>query len=355
MAYIKTNWEDLPSYNTPISSTNLNKIENGIESVTTASEAHASASLSVHGISNTANLVYTSDTRLTDARQPRLLDSQTFSSSQTYTYPSGAKFVVVEVFGAGGGGGSGGKQAAATNYAWGGGGGASGDAYRAVIPVEGTTATVVVGAGGSGGAAITGTAPLSGATGSVGGFSRFATVSALGGFAGTGGGTAAGAGGIGGFAPLGPPRSIGWGVGGASSSGVTPNALTPYAGGGGGGGYFDTAQGNAQTSGAGTADPASAVTMSGNQTFSFTFSGGVAGGAVNTNGTAGNNPGVGGSGGGLGSTAAGGNGGNGAAAGVLSNVPYAGAGGGGGGGGRGFNSGAGGTGGAGMVRIWVYG
>ena len=31
MAYTKTIWEDLPSTNTPINATNLNKIENGIE------------------------------------------------------------------------------------------------------------------------------------------------------------------------------------------------------------------------------------------------------------------------------------------------------------------------------------
>ena len=31
MSYTKTNWENLPSTNTPINATNLNKIENGIE------------------------------------------------------------------------------------------------------------------------------------------------------------------------------------------------------------------------------------------------------------------------------------------------------------------------------------
>lgn len=36
MAYIKTNWEDLPSEDTPIVSTALNNIENGIEALDTA-------------------------------------------------------------------------------------------------------------------------------------------------------------------------------------------------------------------------------------------------------------------------------------------------------------------------------
>lgn len=66
MAYTKTNWENSPSTNTPISAANLNNIEDGVE----AADTHASTTLAVHGISNTANLVYTNDSRLSDQRVP---------------------------------------------------------------------------------------------------------------------------------------------------------------------------------------------------------------------------------------------------------------------------------------------
>lgn len=66
MSYTKTNWENAPSTATPISASNLNKMENGIEDA----HAHIVDSTGVHGISDTANLVYTSDARLSDQRTP---------------------------------------------------------------------------------------------------------------------------------------------------------------------------------------------------------------------------------------------------------------------------------------------
>jgi hypothetical protein len=66
MAYTKTTWENSPSTATPISAANLNKMEEGIEDA----HDHIAASSAVHGITNTANLVYTSDSRLSDQRTP---------------------------------------------------------------------------------------------------------------------------------------------------------------------------------------------------------------------------------------------------------------------------------------------
>lgn len=66
MAYTKTNWEDTPSTATPVSAANLNKIEEGVEDA----HDHIAATSAVHGITNTANLVYTGDSRLSDSRTP---------------------------------------------------------------------------------------------------------------------------------------------------------------------------------------------------------------------------------------------------------------------------------------------
>lgn len=66
MAYTKTNWENTPSTLTPISAANLNKMEEGIEDA----HDHMASSAAVHGISNTANLVYTDDARLSNTRTP---------------------------------------------------------------------------------------------------------------------------------------------------------------------------------------------------------------------------------------------------------------------------------------------
>jgi microcystin-dependent protein len=99
MAYSRTTWEDSPSTNTPISAANLNNIEEGIldveselsyvaGTVTTVSNSvtaiagsvtnaqgsvtatqgsvvtHAAATTSVHGITDTSNLVYTNNATL---------------------------------------------------------------------------------------------------------------------------------------------------------------------------------------------------------------------------------------------------------------------------------------------------
>ncbi|MBK6904853.1 MAG: hypothetical protein IPH04_19110 [Saprospirales bacterium] len=83
--------------------------------------------------------------------------SQTFTSSGTYTVPAGVTAIVVQVWGAGGGGGSGN---AGNNSRGGGGGGAFAASMFPVTP--GNTYAVVVGAGGAPG--------LDGGSSSFGGF-----------------------------------------------------------------------------------------------------------------------------------------------------------------------------------------
>lgn len=73
MAYTKTNWEDTPSTATAISAANLNNIEDGVGDA----HDHIAASTAVHGITNTANLVYTTDSRLSGVQT---LNTQSGSS-----------------------------------------------------------------------------------------------------------------------------------------------------------------------------------------------------------------------------------------------------------------------------------
>lgn len=76
------------------------------------------------------------------------LRTQTFTSSGSWTAPTGV--FAVEVFAVGGGGGGGGGGTGTTRMGGGGGGGAA--IYRMVSVTPGVTYTVTIGAGGSGGA-----------------------------------------------------------------------------------------------------------------------------------------------------------------------------------------------------------
>ena len=99
---------------------------------------------------------------------------QTFTSSGTWTKPSGVTFVRVCVWGGGGGGGSGRFTTCASDAAGGagGGGGARASLIFAAACLT-STVTVTIGAGGAGGAART--SANCGADGSAGGTSMFGT------------------------------------------------------------------------------------------------------------------------------------------------------------------------------------
>ena len=97
----------------------------------------------------------------------RLIEGRTFTSSTTYTFPTGAKFVIGTIVGAGGGGAGGGFTG--TNNLIGGGGGAGGAymefQYDISHYASGATAIVTIGEGGAGG--------LAGAAGGNGGTTVF--------------------------------------------------------------------------------------------------------------------------------------------------------------------------------------
>jgi hypothetical protein len=109
-----------------------------------------------------------------------LLDSQTFSSSTTYTVPSGALFAIVEGRGGGGGGGGGAREAGTP---WGGLGGSGAPKRKETIVVTpNESITVVIGAGGLGGLGktVSGTFPNASAAGGTSRFGQLYFVGGLG-------------------------------------------------------------------------------------------------------------------------------------------------------------------------------
>ncbi len=197
--------------------------------------------------------------------------SQTFTSSGTFTVPTGVTSVKVTLAGGGAGGGGGQRRAASSpgcGCGGGGGGGGGGGQYlqdQVVSVTPGQNITVTVGSGGAGGTG-GGSADQIAPSGSAGESSSFGSlVTAAGGSGGNGansttGGAGGGAGGAGGTAGSsggsGPGGSGGaggnsQGTGGAGVGGDTlGNAGGNYGGGGSGGGGGSTGN-NGQAGGNG--------------------------------------------------------------------------------------------------------
>lgn len=279
------------------------------------------------------------------------VDTQTFTSSGTWTKPTGDyRYAIVDCIGAGGGGGGGRRDNGGLNNA-GGGGGGGGARTIAVLDFAalGATETVTIGAGGTG-AAAQATNATNGNDGNSGGDTTFGDWIIAGGGVFGGGGTTA----IGNSGPQGRVGNIfdfpallssgeeGFTSGGAGNdaeAGTNAPAKNMLSGGGGGGGG---AEGGQFAGGAGGDSGIGASVQTGG-------AGGAAGGTAGTVGAAGyalyGGLGSGGGGGGGNSTGAGGTGGAGGAPG---------GGGGGGGSGDGGDGGAGGDGARGEVRVYCF-
>jgi len=248
------------------------------------------------------------------------VDVQLFTTSGTWTKPSGCRTVQIVCIGAGGGGGSG-HAAASGNRGGGGGGGGGGITeltYRAVA-LPGSL-TVTVGTGGTGGAGVSAT--NNGNPGTAGGTSSVSAsgityASAAGGNFGAGGTNSGGAGG----AALTINALWLGGAGGAGGAGAavgtTPSNSQGAPGGGGGGGMSSGGTTHAGGSGATRVGVGTGGDGTGGAGSNVGFYGSGGGGSTSSSGTSaaggvgGYGAGGGASGGSSTATGVGGNGGGG--------------------------------------------
>lgn len=277
----------------------------------------------------------------------KTVDIQTFTTpgGNTWTKPTGAKYVEVFLVGGGGGGGSGRRGAAGTVRCGGGGGGGGGRTYAQFdAGVLGASETATVGAGGAGGAAET-VNDSNGNSGSNGGASEFTlggTVAAHASFGQLGlGGTTLGQSGGG----LGEGDFDGTEGADSNTGAAGDSAQTSLraASGGGGGGSVDATDTAFSGGDGGSRQYSYASTVVGGGNGVAPGGDGSAGGNVASSRAAGGGGGGGGAGHGSG---AGGDGGQGGL--------YGGGGGGGGASTNGFNSGAGGAGRNGIVIVVTH-